>query len=72
MIILAETVLENAKPEDTGFSDFLTPFNLLVCYYAVGDSNKIKRTFTFNIGTIARIHADEDEEEEKSREEGYS
>jgi intraflagellar transport protein 88 len=64
-----ETVLENAKPEDTGFSDFLTPFNLLVCYYAVGDSNKMKRTFTRLISVPLPGSTDEDEEEEKSREE---
>merc|ERR1711871_423341 len=64
-----ETVLENAKPEDTGFSDFLTPFNLLVCYYAVGDANKMKRTFTRLISVPMPGSSDEDEEEEKAREE---
>ena len=29
-----ETIVEEAKPESTGFPDFRTPFNLIVCYYA--------------------------------------
>ena len=29
-----EVIVEKAKPENTGFPDLATPFNLLVCYYA--------------------------------------
>ena len=29
------TILDEAKPESTGFPDFQSPFNALICYYAI-------------------------------------
>ena len=62
-----EAVLENAKPELTGFPDFVTPFNLLVCYYAVGDANKMKRAFTRLLQVPPAGTTEEEEEEEKEK-----
>jgi intraflagellar transport protein 88 len=64
-----EAVLEHAKPELTGFPDFITPFNLLVCYYAIGDANKMKRAFSRLLMVPKPGTTEEEEEEEKAAEE---
>ena len=46
----------------------MTPFNLLVCYYAVGDANKMKRAFTRLLQVPPAGTTEEEEEEEKEKE----
>ena len=44
-----EVMVDQGKPENTGFPDLSTPFNLLICYYARAmgsDSSEMRRGFT--------------------------
>jgi intraflagellar transport protein 88 len=52
-----------------GSSDIVTGFNLLLCYFALGDVDKIKRSFTKLLAVrVAGYGPDEDDEDESHKE----
>ena len=59
-----ETVVNEAKPEATGYPDFQTPFNLLVCYYAVGATDKMRKGFSRLLAVPQPKSYDDQEAEE--------
>ncbi len=59
-----ETVVNEAKPEAAGFPDFQTPFNLLVCYYAIGASDKMRKGFSRLLAVPQPKSYDDDSQED--------
>ncbi len=50
---------------NANYGDFQTGFNLILCYYALGDAEKMKRGFNKLLGIpVPGANEDEDEEEE--------
>lgn len=55
-----ETIMESSP-------DLMTGFNLLLCYYGIGDTDKLKRTFSRLLSiTVPGVPTEEDEEKEEA------
>jgi intraflagellar transport protein 88 len=65
-----EAISESKQDMPIGFPEYQSPYNLLICYYALGDSEKMKKGFTRLLSTPQpSIHGGEVDEDEDTKEE---
>jgi intraflagellar transport protein 88 len=61
-----ETVVNEGRCEASGYPDYTTAFNVLVCYYAVGASEKMRKGFARLLAVPQPKSYDEGDEDNDS------